>query len=68
MRLPITVPNPARAQFIARESTDARDETCALVTVAPKKGAIMAVEMGPVFGLSYGHFDPLVGPVTTLFS
>src|SRR5204863_2014540 len=28
--LPITVPNPAHAQFISRESTDARDETRAL--------------------------------------
>lgn len=27
MRLPITVPNPAHAQFIARESTDPREET-----------------------------------------
>ena len=30
LRLPITVPNPAHAQFIARESTDAREETKAL--------------------------------------
>src|SRR5262249_50120703 len=30
LRLPITVPNPAHAQFIARESTDPRDETKAL--------------------------------------
>ena len=30
LRLPITVPNPADAQFIARESTDPRDETKAL--------------------------------------
>jgi integrase/recombinase XerC len=30
LRLPITVPNPAHAQFIARESPDARDETRAL--------------------------------------
>src|ERR1700744_4238802 len=30
LRLPVTVPNPAHAQFIARESTDARDETRAL--------------------------------------
>src|SRR6202008_1978383 len=30
IRLPITVPNPAHAQFISRESTDARDETRAL--------------------------------------
>jgi len=27
LRLPITVPNPAHAQFIARSSTDPRDET-----------------------------------------
>jgi hypothetical protein len=27
LRLPITVPNPAHAQFISRQSTDARDET-----------------------------------------
>jgi hypothetical protein len=30
IRLPITVPNPTHAQFIARESTDPRDETKAL--------------------------------------
>lgn len=30
LRLPITVPNPAHAQFIARESTAPRDETKAL--------------------------------------
>jgi site-specific recombinase XerD len=30
LRLPISVPNPAHAQFISRESTDARDETRAL--------------------------------------
>jgi site-specific recombinase XerC len=30
LRLPITVPNPAHAQFIARESTDPRDERKAL--------------------------------------
>lgn len=30
MRLPIIVPNPAHAQFIARSSSDARKETRAL--------------------------------------
>src|SRR5690242_15405082 len=30
LRLPITIPNPAHAQFISRQSTDARDETRAL--------------------------------------
>jgi site-specific recombinase XerD len=30
MRLPITVPNPAHAQFISRESTDPREDTRAL--------------------------------------
>lgn len=30
MRLPITVPNPAHAQFVARSSSDARKETRAL--------------------------------------
>jgi site-specific recombinase XerD len=30
LRLPITVPNPAHSQFIARESSDPRDETRAL--------------------------------------
>jgi integrase/recombinase XerC len=30
LRLPISVPNPAHAQFISRESTDPRDETRAL--------------------------------------
>jgi integrase/recombinase XerC len=37
MRLPITVPNPAHAQFIARESTDARDETKALSLVRARQ-------------------------------
>ncbi len=30
LRLPITIPNPAHAQFISRESTDPREETLAL--------------------------------------
>src|ERR1041384_5591439 len=30
LRLPVTLPNPAHAQFISRESTDPRDETKAL--------------------------------------
>jgi site-specific recombinase XerD len=30
LRLPITVPNPAHAQFISRESSDPRDETRAM--------------------------------------
>jgi len=30
IRLPITIPNPAHAQFISRESTDPREETRAL--------------------------------------
>jgi site-specific recombinase XerD len=30
LRLPITVPNPAHAQFISRESSDPVDETRAL--------------------------------------
>lgn len=30
MRLPITVPNPAHAQFVTRQSSDPRDETKAL--------------------------------------
>jgi site-specific recombinase XerD len=30
LRLPITIPNPAHAQFISRESTDPREETKAL--------------------------------------
>ncbi len=30
LRLPITVPNPAHSQFIARESSDPREETKAL--------------------------------------
>ena len=37
LRLPITVPNPAHAQFIARESTDARDETKALSLVRARQ-------------------------------
>ena len=34
-RLPITVPNPAHAQFIPRGSSDPRDETKALLRPAP---------------------------------
>jgi integrase/recombinase XerC len=37
LRLPITVPNPAHAQFIARESPDARDETRALSLVRARQ-------------------------------
>ena len=37
LRLPITVPNPAHAQFIARESTDARDETKALSVIRARQ-------------------------------
>jgi integrase/recombinase XerC len=37
LRLPITVPNPAHAQFIARQSTDARDETRALTATRARQ-------------------------------
>jgi integrase/recombinase XerC len=37
LRLPIAVPNPAHAQFIARESPDARDETKALSLVRARQ-------------------------------
>ena len=37
LRLPITVPNPAHAQFISRESTDARDETRALSAIRARQ-------------------------------
>ncbi len=37
LRLPITVPNPAHAQFISRESTDARNETRALSTTRARQ-------------------------------
>jgi integrase/recombinase XerC len=37
LRLPITVPNPAHAQFIARESSDPRDETKALTTTRARQ-------------------------------
>ncbi len=37
LRLPITVPNPAHAQFIARESSDARDETRALTATRARQ-------------------------------
>src|SRR4051794_34622313 len=37
MRLPITVPNPAHAQFISRESTDPREETRALSSVRARQ-------------------------------
>jgi site-specific recombinase XerD len=37
LRLPITVPNPAHAQFIARESSDPRKETRALSAVRARQ-------------------------------
>lgn len=37
LRLPITVPNPAHSQFVARESSDARDETRALSAVRARQ-------------------------------
>jgi site-specific recombinase XerD len=37
LRLPITVPNPAHAQFISRESADARDETRALSVIRARQ-------------------------------
>ena len=37
LRLPITVPNPAHAQFISRESTDPRDETRALTATRARQ-------------------------------
>jgi integrase/recombinase XerC len=43
MRLPITVPNPAHAQFIARESSDARDETKALSSTRARQLMGLAV-------------------------
>jgi site-specific recombinase XerD len=44
LRLPITVPNPAHAQFISRESTDARDETRALSATRARQ--LMALPAG----------------------
>jgi integrase/recombinase XerC len=37
LRLPITVPNPAHAQFISRESTDPREETRALTATRARQ-------------------------------
>jgi site-specific recombinase XerD len=37
LRLPITVPNPAHAQFIARQSSDPRDETRALTATRARQ-------------------------------
>lgn len=37
LRLPITVPNPAHAQFIARAGTDPRDETRALTATRARQ-------------------------------
>ena len=44
-RLPITVPNPAQAQFVARESTDPRDE----------RRALSATRARPLLGMPSGH-------------
>ena len=45
LRLPVNVPNPAHAQFIARESSDARDETKALSMTRARQ----------LMGLSHGE-------------
>jgi site-specific recombinase XerD len=37
LRLPITIPNPAHAQFISRESTDPREETRALTATRARQ-------------------------------
>jgi len=37
LRLPVTVPNPAHAQFISRESTDPRDETRSLTATRARQ-------------------------------
>ncbi len=37
LRLPITIPNPAHAQFIARETSDAREETKALTATRARQ-------------------------------
>jgi site-specific recombinase XerD len=44
LRLPITVPNPAHAQFIAREAPDPRDETKALSVTRARQ--LMALPSG----------------------
>jgi integrase/recombinase XerC len=44
LRLPITISNPAHAQFIARESTDARDETRALTATRARQ--LMGLPVG----------------------
>lgn len=48
LRLPITVSNPAHAQFIARESTDARDETQALTATRARQLMGMPVGDSPL--------------------
>lgn len=37
LRLPITIPNPAHAQFVSRESTDPREETRALTATRARQ-------------------------------
>ena len=37
LRLPITIPNPAHAQFIARETSDAREETKTLTATRARQ-------------------------------
>lgn len=44
LRLPIIVPNPAHAQFIARESSDAREETKALSATRARQ--LMSLPLG----------------------
>ena len=44
LRLPITVPNPAHAQFISREASDPADETRALSLARARQ--LMAMQKG----------------------
>lgn len=44
LRLPITVPNPAHAQFVPRRSSDARDETLALSASQARQLMAMPIE------------------------
>jgi site-specific recombinase XerD len=44
LRLPVTVSNPAHAQFIARETADARDETRALTATRARQ--LMSLPVG----------------------
>ena len=53
LRLPVTVPNPAHAQFISRETSDPRDETRALSAARARQ--LMGMPSGDATAVGITH-------------